>query len=117
MHHHREQHSRTVQQKQVCRLCPRGCFDHDGSFAGSIARVGRRTINTMDKRLFNIGPCRSWFDLSAANASQARTTHALRTTSGHWSAVQRDEHRKTTASKQRFKFDAAHGKETKTKYE
>jgi hypothetical protein len=38
-------------------------------------------------------------------------------TSGYWSAVQRDEHRKTTASKQRFKFDAAHGKETKIKYE
>ena len=38
-------------------------------------------------------------------------------TSGYWSAFQHDEHRKTTASKQRFKFDAAHGKETKIKYE
>ena len=79
--------------------------------------MGRRTVNSMDKRLFDTGPCRSWFDLSAADASQARTTPALRMTSGYWSAVQRDEHRKTTASKQRFKFDAAHGKETKIKYE
>gem|GEM_PF-5222236 len=71
----------------------------------------------MDKRLFDIGPCRSWFDLSAADASQAIAKPALRMTSEYWSAVQRDERCKTTTSKQRFKFDAAHGKETKNKYE